>query len=530
MVLDIATGERRSLLENYTAKGIGGPLAWSPDSRVVLLHSTDHKTLYALNIDGTGLTKVYSSEEPLWYSPVYWSSNGSYLFFPGVSVWGVQTGGVWAAVVRKPGEGDEEVQRRVGALKGAPWPIRLQLEVEKFPPPTPTPRPATTLAPTPCPDAGKLIQPSPRLDAKLRPPSLPLPFQAETLELVTEVQLTRWTAGYYRRLADVTVNGQALVPRQERHADANGLVRHTGGYMILDPSQGEGRAVVQQEGLFPHGYFAFFQPDGDKIVYETQSGGRLWVLDPKTLTRSNLENPPRGFLKGWLPGDRVVVVEGDCVGIVGLGRPRQMVQTQEIVLAISPDGRYYLGRPRDPADHRVIVRDLESGESVGEPWKGTVFLEIDNRSWSPDGHLLVYVAEQKPRDDTGDLAVFDLETGEHRLLQEDWRDPRRGGLSAPLAWSPDSKVLLLRSDFNRSLYALNADGTGLTKVHPVPPGYDADHHWSADGGYLLFQRDAGEGKAGIWAAVVRKPGESDQDLQERVRRLEQGPWPITFDP
>ena len=86
---------------------------------------------------------------------------------------------------------------------------------------------------------------------------------------------------------------------------------------------------------------------------------------------------------------------------------------------------------------------------------------------------------------------------------------------------------------------MNADGSGYGEVTGSELGGALPTYrnvrWPAAGGYLFFERHGPKPERGvmvtsveseIWAAVVRLPGESDGALEDRVRQLESGPWPV----
>ena len=138
-----------------------------------------------------------------------------------------------------------------------------------------------------------------------------------------------------------------------------------------------------------------------------------------------------------------------------------------------------------------------------------------------------------------DVMMLDPETGEHTSHPEQASSTQHGRLSCPRRGRPSRRRSCCSQTTGLALHAVNADGSGYGEVAgsvlggPLPTYRNV--HWPAGGGYLFFERHGPKPERGvmvtsveseIWAAVVRLPGESDGALEERVRRLESGPWPV----
>ena len=138
--------------------------------------------------------------------------------------------------------------------------------------------------------------------------------------------------------------------------------------------------------------------------------------------------------------------------------------------------------------------------------------------WSPDGKHIAFQRLSGPLRPRGatvntakriykdELVVTDADGGHVRTLV--WSGPWRGDPQIP-TWSPDGKqlVFLQKGDNGgncicRTLFLINADGTGLRRLTPpsIAPGDKMD--WSPDGSTILFRTHPGEdlnGSSGLGA-------------------------------
>jgi TolB protein len=139
--------------------------------------------------------------------------------------------------------------------------------------------------------------------------------------------------------------------------------------------------------------------------------------------------------------------------------------------------------------------------------------------WSPDGkHIALQrlSGALRPKGSTlnsatgiykDELVITDADGQHARTLL--WLGPWKGDPQAP-AWSPDGRRLVflgkyMNSKSNgtgcecRSLYIINADGTGLHRLATplIRPGDRTD--WSPDGSTILFKSHPGEDPSGLGA-------------------------------
>jgi TolB protein len=139
-------------------------------------------------------------------------------------------------------------------------------------------------------------------------------------------------------------------------------------------------------------------------------------------------------------------------------------------------------------------------------------------AWSPDGKHIAFQRLSGPLRPKGatvdtakriyrdELVVTDVNGQHARTLV--WFGPWRGDPQIP-AWSPDGRRLVfLEKSANggtcvcRTLYVVNADGSGLRRLTPpsIRPGDKID--WSPDGSTILFRSHPGEdlnGASGLGA-------------------------------
>ena len=390
-------------------------------------------------------------------------------------------------------------------------------------------------------------------------------FRAQDLEIAALVQLTASDEAAY--LIDVSFKGELAVSPYPVPAMMDGDLPSPCGLWLLSPENGQAQEI--SKGFLGYPWGALFSPDGERLIFSATDecpsatdppiDGSMWLLDLSTMEKTSLYTGERApVLRGWAAPDAFLAMRevpdlGWTYRIIGLDPRSERVL--DVVLEYQ-GFNLFTDRPSPRGDRLLLVdQDLTSsfnselslaslitGSPTGEPWQGWLHPSAGHSPWSPDNRSLLYLVAGSIRDGMPiDLMTLDVETGEHT--------PILSGLSAqtdaylPQAWSPKSEAVLLLPDDRSALHAVNVDGSGLGEVAGSaldgPLSIYHNVRWPAGGGYLFFQRQGPKPERGvmvtsveseIWAAVVRLPGESDEALNERVRNLQSGPWPVSLTP
>lgn len=385
-------------------------------------------------------------------------------------------------------------------------------------------------------------------------------FRAQDLEIAALIQLTESGSPAY--IVDASFKGELTVSPYPELAE--GGVQISCGLWLLSPESGDVRKV--SEGVLSYPWGALYSPDGEMMAHATTEEcpstpahdvfADMRVLELGTMETTMLyEGEGAPVLRGWAGPDSILAMR-EFPDLGWTYRTIYLEPRSELVhdLAIEYQGfKLFNDRPSPQGDRVLLVDEspltsfnselslasLITGEPTGEPWQGWLHPQAGHTPWAPDGRSLVYLVVGSVADGMHiDLMTLDAETGEHT--------PILTGLSArtdatlPQAWSPKSEAVLLLSDGRDALHAVNVDGSGYGEAAGSALGEPlSTYHnvrWPAGGGYLFFERHAPLERgvmlttveSEIWAAVVRLPGESDGALEERVRQLQSGPWPVSL--
>ena len=388
-------------------------------------------------------------------------------------------------------------------------------------------------------------------------------FRAQELEIAALVQLTESGSPAY--IVDASFKDELTVSPYP--ALDEGGVQTTCGLWLLSPEAGDVRKV--SEGVLSYPWGALFSPDGERMAYaateECPSGpghdlfADMRVLELGTMETTTLyEGEGEPVLRGWAGPDSILAMR-EFPDLGWTYRTIYLEPRSELVhdLSIEYQGfNLFNDRPSPLGDMVLLVDEsplgssfnselslasLITSETLGEPWEGWLHPQAGHTPWSPDGRSLVYLVAGSVADGMPiDLMKVDAETGEHTPILSGL--DARTDANLPQAWSPKSEAVLLLTDERSALHAVNVDGSGYGEVagSALDGTLSAYHNvrWPAGGGYLFFERHAPLERgvmlttveSEIWAAVVRLPGESDGALEERVRQLRSGPWPVSLAP
>ena len=390
-------------------------------------------------------------------------------------------------------------------------------------------------------------------------------FRAQDLEVAALVQLTESGSPAY--LIDASFKGELTVSPYPTLTE--GGMSAACGLQLINPEEGEVRQVSSGALAYPWG--ALFSPDGERMAYASTEecpsapahdlSADLRVLDIGTMESTTLYEGERApILRGWetptmLLAMREVPDLGWTYRKIGL-EPRSEI-VPELVLEYQ-GFKLFNDRPSPQGDKVLLVDDspsqsstfnselslhsLITGEPLGGAWEGWLHPQAGDSPWTPNGRALVYIVAGSLSDGMPiDVMKVDARTVEHTPILTGLNPQSDAYL--PQAWSPKSEAVLLLTDDRTALHAVNADGSGYGQVAgsaldgPLPTYRNV--RWPAGGGYLYFERHGPKPERGvmataveseIWAAVVRLPGESNRALDERVQRLESGPWPVSVGP
>ena len=227
----------------------------------------------------------------------------------------------------------------------------------------------------------------------------------------------------------------------------------------------------------PAGTAANVELPGGRIAFrryldEAQTHGAIFTINPDGSDERQLTEPPEGYIDDhpdWSPDGTRIAFER-CAE----AEPCQ-------VFTVAADG----GRPK-MVEARCELRPI---------------CDLAAPAWTPDGRLVVTLAEGRERPEpglTGELWIeqsavelLDLEDGRQRTLVErgDWT----GDAGTP-AVSPDGRTIIY-SHWNswrskpanrQAIFAVNRDGSNLRRLTPWKLG-GGDHPGFAPGGSILFR-------------------------------------------
>ena len=154
----------------------------------------------------------------------------------------------------------------------------------------------------------------------------------------------------------------------------------------------------------------------------------------------------------------------------------------ELMGAASPDGRYICYTDWNTGD--LAIYDVNTGEKrrlTGQTkWDGKF---VENSRWSPDGRFIAYTWDTGI---TAELCVVGMDGSKPRILFQG------GGYPSVKDWSPDGKQILAvlyseKGEQSYSLFAVSDGSVRHLKKIGFPAGYmNGQMKFSPDGRYIAF--------------------------------------------
>jgi uncharacterized repeat protein (TIGR01451 family) len=239
------------------------------------------------------------------------------------------------------------------------------------------------------------------------------------------------------------------------------------------------RAAVSGPAL--NGSIAFVSRDGSFT-----SGDEIWLANSEGTGQRNIGFP--GVAPAWSPDGARLAVSGSPYGLFvlnadGSNQVQLTTSSQDGSPTWSPDGtRLAFGGSRGPGTFGIYVMNSD-GTNVKRIADG------NDPSWSPDGTRFAFFAIGQ-----GFSVMYADGSGVRSISLPNTPFPGYG-------WSPDSSKLVIaipdNTTLGSSVYTVNADGTGLTKIDNTSGG--SSPCWSPDGTKIAFSLSASTGPdAGVY--------------------------------
>lgn len=241
---------------------------------------------------------------------------------------------------------------------------------------------------------------------------------------------------------------------------------------------------------------SFVAPNFESDVYAIDVDGS----DEERLT----DSPGLDGLPAWFPNGESLAFTTDRDGNWEIyvmnadgSRQQRLTNTQdqeEGMPAISPDGEK-IAFVTDPIGDSPAIWVMNADGSgrrrlVDGSWPG----------WSPDGQRIIYSVYSG--NGSGSLLVMDADGSDTRRLGGSLFERITGRANGEeAAWSPDGERLAFASNHgpgNAEIYAVEADGTGRTRLTDIPGNDHWPPTWSPDGDRIAFTSDGTEGPSEIY--------------------------------
>lgn len=266
------------------------------------------------------------------------------------------------------------------------------------------------------------------------------------------------------------------------------------GLVLINPDEGEVTDLTQQvEGLRGAPLAVSWAPDGSQALmaqpFDGQHPGVVWLLSTSDLTARKLSDSERVMAVQWLEGGKgLLQTAAGCCGPMNLmiSLP-DGTRLSELDFqgggSLAPDGRRFYLQPYQGA--QLTIKDLAANTSQ-TMWDERPPGDIapDGRwaygmgpgFWSLDSRYLAYVVQRRPQQGgppeplPSTLRLVDLETGDDRVLAEEWVHtaawlPNGGGLFYAHMDQDQMTVSLYQPGHSPRLLARHPEGFnwGLTQ-------------------------------------------------------------------